>query len=103
MRVEPVAEISGSPRIVDQPLANGGAVADNQAENGRVHAVGPADGLGDFDSCYRGQGRLAGRFPHGGVAAHGGQGAVPGPNGHGKVERGDNADDGRAGCHCSSM
>ena len=35
---------------------------------------------------------LAGRFPEGGVAADRGQGAVPGPDSHGKIEGGDDAD-----------
>ncbi len=34
-----------------------------------------------------------GRFPEGGVAADGGQRAVPGPDGDGEIEGGDDADD----------
>ena len=34
---------------------------------------------------------MAGRFPHRGVTADGGQGAVPGPDGHGEIKGGDDA------------
>ena len=80
-------------RVVDEALADGRAVADDQAEDGRVNVVGAADALGDLDGGDGGERRLAGGLPDGGIAADGGQRAVPGPDGDGEVEGGDDADD----------
>ena len=68
------------------------APADDEAENGGVHLVGAANAFGNFDRGNRAEGSLAGRFPHGGVTANGGQGAVPGPDGHGEIKSGDDPD-----------
>ena len=80
-------------RVADQALADGRAVADDQAEDGRVHLVGAADALGDLDGGNGRERRLARRLPERGIAADGGEGAVPRPDGDGEVEGGDNADD----------
>src|SRR5208283_4159401 len=85
--VEPVAG------VVDEALANGRAVADDEAEDGGVNVVGAADALGYLDGGNRAERCLAGRLPDGGVAADSGDGAVPGPHGNGEVEGGDDADD----------
>src|ERR1051325_340688 len=79
--------------IVDQPFAHRLAVANHQAEDGRVHTVGTADPLSDLDRRNRRQRRLARGLPHRGIAAHGCQRAVPGPNRHRKIESRNNAND----------
>ena len=80
-------------RVVDQPLADGRAVADDEAEDGGVNVVGAADALGDLDGGDGRERRLAGGLPDGRIAADRGQSAVPGPDGDGEIEGGDDADD----------
>ena len=83
----------GNARVVDEALADGRAVADDEAEDGGVNVVGAADALGDLDGGNGGERRLAGGLPDGGIAADRGQRAVPRPDGDGEVEGGDDADD----------
>jgi hypothetical protein len=73
------------------PLAHLAAAANHEVEN-------PADAVcvhhlvGDVLHGYAGQWRLGRRLPHHRVAADRSDRRVPGPDGHGEIECGDNAD-----------
>ena len=70
-----------------------GFVPAYQAENRGVHLVRVADFFRNSGGGNRRQRGQFGRFPDGGVAAHGGQRRIPAPDRHGKIKRGDHAGD----------
>ena len=80
-------------RVGQQLLADRAPSADDEAEDRRVHVVGPAHLLRDARAGDGGERRLRGRLPEGGVAADRGEGRVPGPDRHREVEGGDDAHD----------
>jgi len=80
-----------NPRVINQSLANRCPLPNDQAENCGINFVGAADPLGNLEGGNRRERSLAGGLPKGGIATDGGQRAVPRPDGHGKVEGGDDA------------
>ena len=80
-------------RIGQQRFSHGAPAPDDEAEDGGVDIVLPADALGNARAGDGGQRHLGRRLPESGVATDGGDGAVPGPDGHREVEGRDDAHD----------
>jgi len=79
--------------VVNKAFADGCPVPDGEAENRRVNLVSTADALGNPNRRQSGQGRLARGFPDRGIPTDRREGTVPGPHGHRKIKRGDDAHD----------
>jgi len=67
-------------------------VTDDQAKDSGVGSGVLADLFGDAGDSDRSEGSFFRWFPNDGIAANGGQGAIPGPDGDGEVEGSDDAD-----------
>ena len=78
------------PAIVQHPLADDRSAPDHQRKH-PLDAVIGHDAVGDVLHGDGGERRRLGRLPDHRVAAHGGNCGVPGPDGDGKIERGDDA------------
>ena len=92
MRVEPVALIKRNPAILDQPLADGGVVSDDQLEDA-APAMALEHAIANVLHGNGGQGRFERRLPDDAIATHRGEQRVPGPHRHRKVEGRDHAHD----------
>ena len=90
MRVEPVADTTGTRAVVDQRLADRRA-ADHDARSAGASGRTPR-ARSNSARRQRGQRRFLRRLPHHGVAADQRQRRVPGPDGDREVEGGNDAD-----------
>jgi len=86
MRVEPVADNEREAAVVGHELADRRAVADDEREDGRVHAVGAADLFRDLDASDGGERSLLEGFQSVASPQAAASAAVPGPDRHGKIE-----------------
>jgi hypothetical protein len=72
--------------VIDETRGELGAGIDEQLKNGRQFVIAH-HAIADVLNGNRRERRLGRRLPHGSIAANGGEERVPGPHGHGEIER----------------